>query len=245
MPRILASALTVTMLAGTIAYGGYALSDDAAAIVAQLPEAAAKLRQTLHDGRSGGAIQNVTRAADELQRTADEALRKTPDGKSATNLAPKGVQRVQVEEPDDQRARLPVMGVGEPRRLRRSGGADHVLRLLPARLRRYVQAQAGAPRRPVAREEADHGSNPQRDQRPDRTVPHSCGSSRASAVGVATWIAFRMVGLEQAGVWGMAAGIFNSIPYFGPVIVAAGTAVVGFLQFGTLDMAFSCRACRW
>jgi predicted PurR-regulated permease PerM len=56
-------------------------------------------------------------------------------------------------------------------------------------------------------------------------------------VGVATWLAFRMVGLEQAGVWGMAAGIFNSIPYFGPVIVAAGTAVVAFLQFGTLSMA--------
>src|SRR4029453_676399 len=56
-------------------------------------------------------------------------------------------------------------------------------------------------------------------------------------VGVATWLAFRTVGLQQAGVWGMAAGIFNSIPYFGPVIVAAGTAVVGFLQFGTVSMA--------
>jgi predicted PurR-regulated permease PerM len=56
-------------------------------------------------------------------------------------------------------------------------------------------------------------------------------------VGIATWIAFRMVGLEQAGVWGLAAGIFNSIPYFGPVIVAAGTAVVAFLQFGTISMA--------
>ena len=38
-------------------------------------------------------------------------------------------------------------------------------------------------------------------------------------------------------LWGIAAGVFNSIPYFGPVIVAAGTAVVGFLQFGTLGMA--------
>jgi predicted PurR-regulated permease PerM len=56
-------------------------------------------------------------------------------------------------------------------------------------------------------------------------------------VGVATWLAFRFVGLEQAGVWGIAAGVFNSIPYFGPVIVAAGTAVVGFVQFGTVGMA--------
>jgi predicted PurR-regulated permease PerM len=56
-------------------------------------------------------------------------------------------------------------------------------------------------------------------------------------VGVATWVAFRMVGLEQAGVWGVAAGIFNSIPYFGPIIVAFGTAIVAFLQFGTIGMA--------
>ncbi len=56
------------------------------------------------------------------------------------------------------------------------------------------------------------------------------------AVGVATWVAFRMIGLEQAGVWAILAGVFNSIPYFGPVIVAAGTAVVAFLQFGTIPM---------
>ena len=34
-----------------------------------------------------------------------------------------------------------------------------------------------------------------------------------------------------------AAGIFNTVPYFGPVIVAATTAIVAFLQFGTVAMA--------
>jgi predicted PurR-regulated permease PerM len=56
------------------------------------------------------------------------------------------------------------------------------------------------------------------------------------AVGVATWFAFRLVGLEQAGLWALLAGVFNSIPYFGPVIVAGVTAVVAFLQFGTIAM---------
>ena len=56
-------------------------------------------------------------------------------------------------------------------------------------------------------------------------------------VGTATWLAFRAIGLEQAGVWGIAAGVFNNIPYFGPMIVSAGTAVVAFLQFGTISMA--------
>ncbi len=32
------------------------------------------------------------------------------------------------------------------------------------------------------------------------------------------------------------AGIFNSIPYYGPVLVTAALSVVAFLQFGTLGM---------
>ncbi len=38
-------------------------------------------------------------------------------------------------------------------------------------------------------------------------------------------------------MWGVVAGVFNSIPYFGPVLVTAGTSVVAFLQFGNLRMA--------
>jgi predicted PurR-regulated permease PerM len=59
----------------------------------------------------------------------------------------------------------------------------------------------------------------------------------SAVVGVCTWLAFRWVGLEQAAVWGILAGVFNSIPYFGPFVVTAGTAAVGFMQFGTISMA--------
>jgi predicted PurR-regulated permease PerM len=54
----------------------------------------------------------------------------------------------------------------------------------------------------------------------------------ASVVAVATWIALRWLGLEQAAVWSILAGVFNSIPYFGPVIVSGGLFGVAFLQFG-------------
>ena len=43
--------------------------------------------------------------------------------------------------------------------------------------------------------------------------------------------------MPQAAVWGILAGVFNSIPYFGPVIVTAATATVAFLQFGNAHMA--------
>ncbi len=61
--------------------------------------------------------------------------------------------------------------------------------------------------------------------------------STSAAVGIATWIAFLWIGIEQAAVWGLLAGVFNTIPYFGPVIVTATAAVVAFLQFGTIEMA--------
>jgi predicted PurR-regulated permease PerM len=54
----------------------------------------------------------------------------------------------------------------------------------------------------------------------------------ASIVAAATWIVLRWVGLEQAGIWAILAGVFNSIPYFGPVIVSGGLFGVAFLQFG-------------
>ncbi len=45
------------------------------------------------------------------------------------------------------------------------------------------------------------------------------------------------MGVPQAAVWAVLAGAFNSIPYFGPVMVSVGTAIVAFLQFGTVSMA--------
>ena len=56
-------------------------------------------------------------------------------------------------------------------------------------------------------------------------------------VGVATWLAFVWIGLEHAAVWGVVAGVTNLIPYIGAVIVGAGSALVGFMQFGTIQMA--------
>jgi predicted PurR-regulated permease PerM len=56
-------------------------------------------------------------------------------------------------------------------------------------------------------------------------------------VGIATWLAFRWMGVHHAAMWGVAAGVFNTIPYFGPVIVAGATAIAAFLQFETMSMA--------
>ena len=56
-------------------------------------------------------------------------------------------------------------------------------------------------------------------------------------VGLATWLALAWLGVEHAAMWGLLAGIFNSIPYFGPVIVSGGLFVVGIVQGGGLSQA--------
>jgi predicted PurR-regulated permease PerM len=38
-------------------------------------------------------------------------------------------------------------------------------------------------------------------------------------------------------VWAVAAGVFNIVPYFGPLIVAAALGIVGYLQFESIGMA--------
>jgi predicted PurR-regulated permease PerM len=52
-----------------------------------------------------------------------------------------------------------------------------------------------------------------------------------------TWLAFLALGLDQAGVWGVAAGVLHFIPYLGPALIALGSGVAAFLQFGSPLMA--------
>jgi predicted PurR-regulated permease PerM len=56
-------------------------------------------------------------------------------------------------------------------------------------------------------------------------------------LGVLTWLAFRLVGLDNAGAWAVAAGVLHFIPYLGPALTAVVTGMAGFMQFESLSMA--------
>ena len=58
-------------------------------------------------------------------------------------------------------------------------------------------------------------------------------------VAVGTWLAFLALGLDQAGVWGIAAGVLHFVPYLGPALIALGSGVAAFLQFGSLLYALA------
>jgi predicted PurR-regulated permease PerM len=230
IPRLVASAVIVALLAGAVGYGMYSLYDEAAQIVSTLPQAAQKLRVTLR-GRANshpGAIQQVQQAAEELQKTADEATGQNP--------TPRGVQRVQIVEPAFNMRDYVTWGSANAAAF--AGQAVLVIFFVF-----FLLASGDLFKRKLVKV-----VGPSLEQKKITVqILNEIDTQielflfvrviTSVVVGVATWIAFRLIGLQQAGLWGLCAGVFNSIPYFGPVIVAAGTAIVGFLQFGTLGMA--------
>jgi predicted PurR-regulated permease PerM len=229
LPRIVASAVIVTLLTGVVGYGLYALYGEGAAIVATLPEAAQKFREVLRrSDTKSGAIQRVQQAAAEIEKTAKEATGETPP--------PRGVQRVEIVQPAFNMR--DYLTWGSASLMAFAGQAVlvvfFVFFLLAAGdlFKRKLVKVVG---RSLEKKKITVQILDEIDTQIELFLFVRVITS--TVVGVATWLAFRFVGLEQAGFWGMCAGIFNSIPYFGPVIVAGATALVGFLQFGTIGMA--------
>jgi predicted PurR-regulated permease PerM len=57
-------------------------------------------------------------------------------------------------------------------------------------------------------------------------------------VGMLSWIAFDLIGLENAGAWAAAAGLLHVVPYLGPGVTAIATGMAAFMQFESFPMAF-------
>jgi predicted PurR-regulated permease PerM len=230
VPRALAAAL----LLAAVVVGGcsllYALRFEAAAIVDNLPQAARRVRQALEHGRPATptAIDRVQKAATELEKAADAAATPPP--------APSGVTRVQVEAAPFNVTDYLVWGsIGVVAAI---GQLVLVLFLVF-----FLLSSGDMYRRKLVKIVGPSFANKkitvQILEDIDRQIEWFLLVELFTSVivGVGTWLAFRAVGMEQAAVWGLLAGIFNSIPYFGPVVVTAGIAAVAFLQFGTVQMA--------
>jgi predicted PurR-regulated permease PerM len=231
VPRALASAVVLLTLVGSVGWGAYSLRGEAATIVQQLPEAAQRLRAAIRKDRQangGGTMEQVQKAASELSQAANEATASAPP--------PKGVQRVQIEEPAVKVSEY--LWWSSAGIMAFAGQTVSVLFLVYFMLmsgdlfkRKLVQVTGPTlTKKKITVQILDEISG-----QIERFL--LVQAFMALLVGVASWIAFRWVGLEQAGIWAIAAGVFNSIPYFGPVVVTGGIAIVAFLQFGTIGMA--------
>ncbi len=209
----------------------YSLSDDAGKLVDSLPLAAQKLRDAIRAqrGSSDNTLASVQKAAIQLEQVAEE-----------TNRAPapvsRGVQRVQIEKPRfDIKDHLWSGTMGLLAMLGQIGMVALITFFLMASgdtFRRKLVKLAGPT---LSRKKITlQALNEINDQIQRYMVVQLFTSG---VVGVATWLCFLVIGLENAAVWGIAAGVLNLVPYIGNVVITGGSAMVGFLQFGTLDMA--------
>jgi predicted PurR-regulated permease PerM len=75
LPRPAGAALALVALVGSLSWVGYSLSDDAAAMIEKLPQAAHRLRQEMSVSRASGKtpLQNMQEAANEIQGATAEA----------------------------------------------------------------------------------------------------------------------------------------------------------------------------
>ena len=62
-------------------------------------------------------------------------------------------------------------------------------------------------------------------------------ASLSAIIGIAIWLSFRMMQLEEPGVWGVLSALLFTVPLVGPSIVCVGAALAGFVQFDSLAMA--------
>jgi predicted PurR-regulated permease PerM len=232
VPRVAAAGTLMIAILGGLGTSAWLLADDAEALIESLPEAAQRLRVALRpaQGEAPGAIEKVKKAAAEIERTAQAATQATPAP------AQRGVQRVQIEQPKfDVRDYLWSGTVGLLALVGQTIVVCFItffLLLSGDRFRRKLVRIAGptfAQKKLTVQALDEITAQMQRYMLVQLTT--------SVVVGVATWLAFLWLGLEHAAVWGFAAGVLNLVPYIGAIAVTAGSMLVGFMQFGTLEMA--------
>jgi predicted PurR-regulated permease PerM len=228
IPRSIGAAFLLIILVGAGGWLLYGLRTQASAIVEELPQAARRLRHALENDRpeTARAIEQVQRAASELQRAADAAAPPPP----AT-----GVQRVQVEAPPFRISEYLMYGS-----LGVAAAIGQVVLIIF--LVYFLLASGDLYRRKLVKLAGPSLAQKKIPLQILSDIDRQISSFllvqlfTSTLVAVATWLAFRAIGLQQAAMWGILAGVFNSIPYFGPVIVSGATAAVAALQFGNVPM---------
>ncbi len=198
------------------------------AIVGSIPEATLKIRERLRVFRRapGDALEKVQQAATEIDKAAEEAA--APVKPQASQ--PRGVQQVQVMEPTFKASNyLWYGGLGL---VGFAGQFVLVLFLV------YFSLVTGDLfKRKLVKIAGPTLSNKKATLEILNDISEQIATFirvqilTSLVVAVATAVALWAFGLEQFLVWGLLAGLFNSIPYLGPVIVTGALGFVALLEF--------------
>jgi predicted PurR-regulated permease PerM len=226
VPRLVAAALVLATLIGGLSWVAVALRYEAGAMIEKLPEAARKLRQNLVVARESSgptALQNMQEAANEIQGAAADAGAKAGSRVIATKASePSAWLRDYLFA---QSALVITVIAQAPIVLLLA----YFLLASGTHFRRKLVQLVGPS---LARKKDAVRILEQVDVQVQRYLLAMLLSN--TLVAVCTWLAFAALGLEQAGIWGVAAGVLHFIPYLGPLSIALFSGVAAFLQFGSL-----------
>jgi len=237
MPRALAAAVVMIAIAGGLGWSTFALSDQANSLIESLPDAAKKLRDTLHaktHDHSGNTMEQVQRAATTLEQAAS-------DGASTPARGTPGVAKVQIVKPAFNIQDYLFAGTMHAAQ----AGAQAVV---VAFITYFLLAAGDTFRRKLARiagpsfgkRKLTVQALDEISQQVQRYLLVQLLTS--VVVGVATGLAFWALGVNNAAVWGVLAAVTNLVPYVGTVLMFGSSAVVALLQFGTINMALAVGA---
>ena len=233
LPRAAGAGLLLLSIVAGIGSTEYSLSDDATALIESLPEVAQKIRQTVRANHSPSesTIDKMQKAATQLEQAAQEG------GLSAPTTS-RGVTRVRVERPQfDIKDYLWTGTLGLAASLGQATMVLFISFFLMASgntFRRKLVRIVGPTfaRRKITVQALDEiTAQVQRYLLVQVVV--------SLGVGLATWLAFLAMGVEHAAVWGVAAFVLNFVPYIGSLVITAASAMVGFVQFVSVDMALA------
>ena len=232
IPRWLGAAVLLLSLLGGLGFTTLQLSDGATQVIESLPVAVQKVRNTLRSrSKEGpGALDKVQKAATQIEQAAAEN-RSTP-------AALRGVPRVQIARPPlNIRDYLWSGTVGVL-----SGLGQFTMVVFSTF---FTLASGDTFQRKLVR---IAGPSLERKKVTKQVLKEITGQIQryllvqaltSVIVGVTTGAAYAALGLQNAVVWGVLAGGLNLVPYIGSIVVTGASALVAFLQFGTLDMALA------
>jgi predicted PurR-regulated permease PerM len=231
IPRTLAAAILLLGLVCATGSIAYSLSDDTVELIESLPGVVQKLRRSLAEQRAkgpAGTMEKVQAAASEIERAAAE---------SGGDPEPdRDVAKVQIEE-----RKLNVRDYLWPGALGVAAAAANItivviiaFLLLAAgdRFRRKMSKLAGPT---LSKKKLTLHALDEIHLQVQRYMLVQVFTS--ALVGVATWLAFLWIGVENAAVWGVLTFVLNFIPYLGSIIATGAAMLVGYAQFGSLEMA--------
>lgn len=225
MPRWLASAVVVIGIFSSFAFTAWLLSDEVAVFSRRLPAIVREVRGTIQSASPRqGLIRQIQQAVTELEQTTNP-----PSATDAT--------KVQIVDPVDVQQQMMTWA--------RRAGDWAMQAVLLMFLVYFLLATGEMFKQKFVKLSGDRLSQRKVTVQMIDEMTGKIGRYifylfwSGILVGVVTWAAFWAMGVRYAGLWGVAAGVLNCIPYFGPTVVMAMSAIAALLQFKSFVMVAS------